>query len=411
MKKLLAVILAALIVLSMTAALAEDVVIKWGVHETDNMNADVWQAIIDAFEADNPGIKIEKMIDSGDDDTAFWAAQLSTGNFPDICNSGSLASIEGVYAELPEDVQELFDPALLVTYNGKCVTVPSSSTLRMQCYYNIAVFEELGLTEPETYEDFLNICETIKAAGKIPLICGGAGDIWAVGEPWWISVVNQSLCNAYPDFNVQLYNGEVKWNNEVAVAALTEWQKLIEAGYYYEGAMSLSYSQASAEFTNGTAVMMIDGNWEAAALDAAGNTDFGVFVMPNPDGSKSYCSMGTYWGVAETSEHKEEAFQFLKWFFSNEEVYSAFLKADGANSSTKTIVTYEQGPVMQKYIENLNDCTLTPEIWKVRGDYALPAGATSFFDKSLQNMFTGADIASELDTWDEEYEMLKEDMA
>ena len=33
-----------------------DIVLTWAVFETDNYTAEMWQAIIDAFEADNPGI-------------------------------------------------------------------------------------------------------------------------------------------------------------------------------------------------------------------------------------------------------------------------------------------------------------------------------------------------------------------
>lgn len=262
MKKLFALLLACMLMMSMSAAMAEEpVTITWGIYETDNLTADVWQAIIDAFETDHPNIKIEKMLASGDDRITFWRSMKASGNFPDVVLEGEiLAPTEGLFAEVPADVLEQFDPAAVVTNNGKYTIVPAMKQLRMQCYYNIAEFEALGLTEPETWEDFLNICAKIKEAGKVPLLCGGTGDVWATGSPWWISVANQSLIEAYPNFNEDLKNGAVKWNNEVLVEALTTWQDLVKAGYYYNGAMSLSYSQASAEFQNGTAVMMIDGS-------------------------------------------------------------------------------------------------------------------------------------------------------
>lgn len=391
-------------------AAAEDVTIKWGVFETDNLTADYYATIIDAFEKDNPGIKVETVVATGDDRGSFWKTMYASGSFPDIVMEAEvLATTDGIFAEVPGDLLANYDPAAICTYNGKTTTIPSMKQLRMQCYYNKADFDALGLKEPETWDEFLDICETIKTAGKVPLICGGTGDIWATGQPWWISVTNQSLINAYPNFNADVLAGSVKWNNDSLVNSLTTWQKLVKDGYYHKGCMSFSYSQAAAEFQAGGAVMMIDGSWAASGFDNAGNTDFGVFAVPNPENLKTYCTAVSYWGVSEQSVNKEAAFKFAGYVLGgNQETYKFFLSADGLSSTTKTPVTYEQGPLMDKFVSNWADATLVPEITKVVGDYAMPNGFEGYICKSLQNIFTGSDVAGELAAWDEEYAMLKE---
>ena len=213
MKKLFALLLALLMVFSMVACAAkqepakteepaaeektentetveteepaETVTITWGLYETDNLTAELWDYVISEFEAANPGIKIEKIVATGDDRASFWKTLSASGSFPDnvlkaLVDGGEfmeykanygpemitgLAKIDGLFAEVPEDIQALFEPATLCTWNGKTTTVPYMKQLRMQCYYNVAAFEELGLAEPETWEDFLNICEALKAAG------------------------------------------------------------------------------------------------------------------------------------------------------------------------------------------------------------------------------------------------------
>ena len=394
---------------SSTAA-GEDVTIKWGVYETDNLTAEYYAKIIADFEADNPGIKVERVIATGDDRGSFWKTMYASGSFPDVVMEAEiLATTDGIFAEVPEDLLANFDSAALCTYNGKTTTIPAMKQLRMQCYYNIADFEALGLKEPKTWDEFLAVCETIKAAGKTPLICGGTGDIWATGQPWWISVTNQSIMNAYPNFNEDIVAGNVKWNNDALVKSLTVWQDMIKSGYYHKGCMSFSYSQAAAEFQNGGSVMMIDGSWAAAGFDGANNTDFGVFAVPNPEGLDAYCTAVSYWGVAEQSENKEAAFKFVQYVLGgNQETYKYFLSADGLSSTTKTPVTYDQGPLMNKFVSNWAKSTLVPEITKVPGDYAMPNGFEAYICKSLQNIFTGSDVASELKAWDEEYAMLKE---
>ena len=91
--------------------------------------------------------------------------------------------------------------------------------------------------------------------------------IWATGEPFWIAEGDTALLAKYPEFNKDLKEGKVAWNNETTVDVLTKWQDMVKIGYYYEGAMSLSYSQASEEFKKGTAAMIVDGSWQAAGLD------------------------------------------------------------------------------------------------------------------------------------------------
>ena len=50
----------------------EEAAITWAVFETDNYTAEVWRHIIDTFEADNPGIKIEKVLMTGDSRPQFF---------------------------------------------------------------------------------------------------------------------------------------------------------------------------------------------------------------------------------------------------------------------------------------------------------------------------------------------------
>lgn len=389
-------------------ATEETTTITFGVFETDNITADIWQNMIDSFEADNPGIKVEKVLATGDDRPAFWKTMLSSGNFPDIViEAEQLATMEGIFTEVPQEIQDLFEDATLCAYDGKCITVPSFRQYKMQCYYNKAEFEALGLSEPATWEEFLNVCQTIKDAGKVPLMCGGTGDIWATGEPFWIAEGDTALLAQYPDFNKQLKEGTMQWNNETTIEVLTNWQDMVNKGYYYEGAMSLSYSQAAEEFKKGTAVMMVDGSWQAAGLDAEGNEDFGVFAVPTMTGDKITIADCSYWGVSETCANKDAAFQFIKYVFDeNQEVYKAYLQSDGLYSTTKKAVSYEQGPVTTKLIENTADWSKVQEIVKLPGEYAVPSGMQSYMDKSFQNIFNGADVATEVAGWDTEYQRL-----
>lgn len=388
----------------------ENVTLTWAVFETDNYTAEVWQHIIDAFEADNPGIKIEKVLMTGDSRPQFLKTMLSAGNMPDInIDPVDLASTEGVYAEVPEELLAKFEDSAVVSFNGVKNLVPAYKAYRTQVFYNKHQFEDAGITEvPTTWDEFIEVCDTLQEAGYTPLMGVGAADIWATAFGYWTGVVNSELYTAYPNFNEDILSGELSWENDVLIDTLKSWQTLTP--YYHKGSMSFSNTQATSEFLSGSAAMFMDGAWSTTTIDNSEEysaDDFGTFMMPAPSGAKTYCTMPQYWGVSETCENKEAAFKFCEYVLGgNPDIYRYYLQADGTFSVTKDPVTYEMGPVQTEFVNNLEGYTLVPEAMKVVGDNAFPTGFEDYTLKSLQNIFTGADVEQELSTWDAEMERL-----
>ena len=387
------------------------VTLTWAVFETDNYTAEMWQKIIDAFEADNPGIKIEKVLMTGDSRPQFLKTMLAAGNMPDInVDPVDLATTDGIYAEVPEELLAKYEDAAIATYNGKHTLVPAYKALRNQCYYHKDKFAEAGITEePKTWEEFLDVCDKLDKAGIVPLMSAGASDIWATSFGWWTGVTNSEIMAKYPDFNAQILKGELSWTDPIIEDSLTCWQELVNAGYYHKGSMSFSYTQAQSEFLDGATAMFMDGAWAAPSHDAAGISpdELGVFIVPTPSWAYSYCTMPQYWGVSETCAHKDEAFKFCEYVLGgNEDIYRLYLSSDGTYSVTKKPVTYEMGPIQTEFVQNYDDCPLVTEIMKAVGDISMPSGFEDYTCKSLQNVFTGSNVHDELVKWDEEFEKL-----
>ena len=417
-KRIVKILLGAALAASMIASTCtgvmaeseENVTLTWAVFETDNYTAEVWQHIIDAFEADNPGIKIEKVLMTGDSRPQFLKTMLSAGNMPDInIDPVDLASTEGVYAEVPEELLAKFEDSAVVSFNGVKNLVPAYKAYRTQVFYNKHQFEDAGITEvPTTWDEFIEVCDTLQEAGYTPLMGVGAADIWATAFGYWTGVVNSELYTAYPNFNEDILSGELSWENDVLIDTLKSWQTLTP--YYHKGSMSFSNTQATSEFLSGSAAMFMDGAWSTTTIDNSEEysaDDFGTFMMPTPSGAKTYCTMPQYWGVSETCENKEAAFKFCEYVLGgNPDIYRYYLQADGTFSVTKEPVTYEMGPVQTEFVNNLEGYTLVPEAMKVVGDNAFPTGFEDYTLKSLQNIFTGADVEQELSTWDAEMERL-----
>ncbi|MEG2652700.1 MAG: extracellular solute-binding protein [Ruthenibacterium sp.] len=391
---------------------ADDAVnLTWAVFYTDNYTEEFWQKIIDTFEADNPGIKIEKVIMTGDSRPQFLKTMLAAGNMPDIClDPGEVAKADGIFAEIPADLIAKYEDATIVKNNGKVNTIPASIQLRSQVYYNKKMFADAGVAVPKTWDEFLQVCETLKSKNVTPLITAGASDIWATSFGYWVNVVNSEAYTKYPNLNQDMLDGKIKWDDDVFVDTVTAWQDMVKAGYYDKGSLSYSYTQASSQFLAGTAAMMMDGSWVAPTVDndtSIPKDTFGCFPCPVPSGAKTYCASPGYWAVSESCQNKEAAFKFCEYVLGgNKDLYKYFLQQDGLFSVTKTPVTYELGALQQEFMDNYEGYTLVPELTKAQGDVALPSGMEDYLLKSLQTVFAGEDVKATLADCDAQMETL-----
>lgn len=173
MKKLVTLVLALALVMSMCiSASAEQQVVKFWSHQNVAWN-ESWEALIDAFEAENPDITIEYTTfpyndfeaktqtslmasDAGADVYEVWGAWML-----DFSSTGALAEVpEELMAEVLEDS---YEPVLgTLRYNDKYYGVP----LELNSGYggmvvNKKLFEESGYAYPTTWEEVLNISREV----------------------------------------------------------------------------------------------------------------------------------------------------------------------------------------------------------------------------------------------------------
>lgn len=399
--------------LAAVPACAEDITLTWAVYETANYTPEYYQYIIDAFERDNPGIHIEKMLMTGDSRARYLQTMLSAGTMPDInIDPIDLAGVAGVYAQAPDWLLARFDPSTVVESDGRRVLIPAFTAMRAQVFYNKAQFAAAGIHSlPDTPDAFADICAKLSAAGFTPLVTAGPKTVWATDFGIWTGMINSDLIAEYPDFNADLLTGRVKWNNPVLRRDLEYWTKLIHAGYYHRASMSLSYNQACEEFMQGNAAMILDGPWLAATIDNSGDDtlreNVGCFAMPNFSGAKTYCVLPQYWAVSERCAHKDEAFRFCDYVLGgNGDIYRYYLQADCAFSVTREIVSYPLGELQSEFMSNFDGCERVVEITKLAGDGALPSGFEDSLHRAMQQVFTGANIYAQLNALDREFRKL-----
>lgn len=97
----------------------------------------------------------------------------SVGEFPDVFETYNVAAYvrAGMLAELPEDIVALFKNP--VSIGGKVYTAPQANNNTLGIIYNKKYFEENNLKEPQTYEEFKELCRRIEDMGDTyPLVVG-----------------------------------------------------------------------------------------------------------------------------------------------------------------------------------------------------------------------------------------------
>ncbi|MFJ8668975.1 ABC transporter substrate-binding protein [Streptomyces sp. NPDC093600] len=153
-------------------------------------------------------------------------------------------------------------------------------------WYNNAVFENAGASEPKTWKDFLATAETISASGVTPVSVGGA-DGWTLTD-WFENIY---LSQAGPEKYDQLAQHKIKWTDPSVTRALTTLGELfgkpnlIAGGA--DGALQTEFpASVTQTFTGGDqpkGAMVFEGDFAAiniAQTDAEIGKDAKVFPFP-----------------------------------------------------------------------------------------------------------------------------------
>ena len=268
-----------------------------------------------AFEAET-GAKVNIEWKGRDLNTVISAA-LEAGEKVDIFDD-DYTRISNVYAPYTYDLTEMAEAAGYADYSyefinnqvvewagylNSIVEQPSLGGI----FYNKTVFAAAGITEtPTTWAEFLDVCETLKAAGYEPL----------------------ALDSAYANFNYYYHltrhlgeegirelglNGG--WaENEAAVAAAQEIIDFVNAGYLAAGAPD-AYPASQTKVGLETAAMVVCANYVCAEVDAAVGepVDWGFFNYPEVENCADVSAYGGANSLAISSycENPQAAFDFI----------------------------------------------------------------------------------------------------
>ncbi|MGN0337796.1 MAG: ABC transporter substrate-binding protein [Lachnospiraceae bacterium] len=349
--------------------------------------------IVDRFNAAYPDITVTIQPGNGGAYSEFLKTKDSVGEFPDVMEMRDTAVYvrAGKLAELPEDIVSLFDSTM--EFDGKVYTAPLSGENAQGIIYNKKYFDEKGLTEPQTYDEFLTLCQTIKDLGDMsPLVVGGQ-DIWHMGF-WFHKAYNDQVLSKDPDFIKHCYEGTKDFSDPDFVATFEELQNIMQ--YAQDGWVSTPDAQITTFLVNNMSAMMYSGTHMFSQIAAADpNFEMGWFPIPSPDGKLRLVGGGGASGLAISAEaaanpnKKAAAEEFIRFFFQPDN-YKTYCETLSAIPTTVELPKMEAMPVFLEVIETTMGADDLAPMWNGRvGDNELPPDFRNFTYKTLIEVLQG----------------------
>ncbi|SIO03724.1 carbohydrate ABC transporter substrate-binding protein, CUT1 family [Vannielia litorea] len=285
----------------------------------------VMEGMVADFQEMHPELDIELTIV----DREAWKTQIRNSlgaNPPDVVNwYAANRMLPYVNAGLFADVSDLWEEPMFealastkgaMTLDGKQWGVPYTY-YQWGVYYRKDIYEELGLSEPTTWEEEKANCQAILDSGR-KCYTIGTKFLWTAGG--WFDYIN-SRTNGY-DFHMALARGEVEWTDERVRQTFANWRELIDMGAFVDDHQNYSWQEALPFMVNGEAAAYLMGNFSVAAFRDGGLTDdqldFYQFPKINPDVDFAEDAPTDTFHIASGAQNVDAAKEFLRFVVSAE---------------------------------------------------------------------------------------------
>jgi raffinose/stachyose/melibiose transport system substrate-binding protein len=230
-----------------------------------------------------------------------------------LYDKGYLASLN----DLPgiENFGDVAKSAWITDDGSNVFCVPMASVIH-GFFYNKDMFDQYGIAEPTTRDEFFAALETLKTNGETALVMGTA-DQWEsatmgfqnIGPVYWKGEEGRKA----------LIDGTGKYTDAAYVQTWTDLKDW--APYLPEGYQAVKYPDAQSLFTLGKGAIYPTGSWEISQFEKDATFNLGIFP-PYVENAGDTCYISDHTDIAiglnAGSAHPEEAKTFLSWVASDE---------------------------------------------------------------------------------------------
>lgn len=281
------------------------------------------------FMAKYPNIRIERVARSYDDSKTTLKLALSGENPPDVVQANNARSDMGAF--VPAGLLQPLDsyarrygwferfPASVLQFatftddgktygEGSLYGVPQSGEI-VGMFYNKDKLAELGLSPPQTWEQFDAALAKAKRAGKLPLQFGNLDQI---GGVHLTGTVLSRYMTPRQARALALGQPGASWTSAGGTAAADYMVALADNGYLPPGFNGLTADDAAAKFGEGEGVFLMNGTWMLSDLSEALGDRVGFTVLRGHNGEPTAIGgTGLPWSIPAKSRDHDAAAAYI----------------------------------------------------------------------------------------------------
>ena len=310
---------------------------------------------------------------------ASYADFVDSNILADVTEYPGMANVQPAYQEIMKSVTYVpMDGIYGVPYIANAAGM----------LYNKDMFAEKGWDIPETWTEFCDLCEQIKAEGEVLPLYLGFLDTWTILSPW-----NSMLVELVPSDHIRKVNaGEAKFADYYREPA-EKLLKLLEYGE--DGPTAYSYEDACTAFARGQSAMFPCGSFAVPQiLGANPEMNIGLFAMPasdDPDDRIVVSGVDLCWNMTTANEdHREQIYEVID-FLNKPENLQTYIDDQKAIPCIEGDFTLD--PLFDDIQEFLDEGKVIDY-----PDHSYPSGMAC--DAQLQAFLLDGDVDAFLANWD-----------
>lgn len=379
----------------------------------DRHDQEYLKELITAFNANNPdNIEVELTVLSENFnqsvDIAFSGNQapdllrIKSGNAGTFVKKGYLEPID---AYMTEELNAKFGSLIIDDVNrfgGKLYSLPNTgNTLRL--VYNKDLFEKAGISAPPaSMQEMVDAAKKITEAGKSEGVYGFALNFKNPKSAFDRSIREILSLSGHQGLGYDIKTGQFDFAPYGEVIAY--FKQMWEDGSILPGAESLDIDPLRAQFAAGKIGMYLSFSTEPGVYKDQFPTEinWGGALAPTLTGeikgTSEIVSAGTWIGISANSEHKEAAWKFMEYLYTDEVMTTYHEKGFGIAVVPSIAEKAKQPDIkgMEGFLVGEND-----SMWPV-SPAVTPEGA-NYGDAFFKYMLTGGDLKAIVEDLNKRY--------
>ena len=330
-------------------------------------NVELYNTLVNKFMEENPDIQVNLTL--AESTTTTLISRVAAGNIPQLVSvfpwNASYKDMfrEGLFMDLTDqDFMKRVTPSVLerCEVNGKQYSLPLT-TNSFGLYYNVDIFNELGLTIPKTMDEMWGVCDKLVEAGIQPFSFPDKKAV-RINQQFDRMLIGCVDHDFYSKCDEQI-NGSYNIKDDPNIRKYAETiLKLRE----YANPDSLEYDDEPAyeEFTSGKSAMYIDGSWAVTTFETMNpDLNFNCTAIPaiTTDDFWIAGTVDTAYSISAdcTPEQQDACIRFLD-FLVREDIAQEF--SDGDKNPTLIQGVEYNVPQLKEINDYINEGRFAPSL-------------------------------------------------